>query len=86
MTFGSEGLTISSETDDGNSGLFKLAEYLVAVDYTYDRSHAALENAFVPSKLRGEECETQACADSSHRSSEPDRCLRRFWSPFAGPR
>lgn len=60
MTFGSEGLTISSETDEGNSGLFKLAVYLVAVDCTYDRSRATLENAFVPSKLRGEECETQA--------------------------
>lgn len=52
MTFGSEGLTISSETDGGNSGLYKLAVYLVAVDCTYDRSWATLENALEVRSVR----------------------------------
>jgi hypothetical protein len=36
---------------------------------------AVLENAFVQSKLRFEEYESQVCSDSSHRSLEADGCL-----------
>lgn len=55
MTFSSKGLIIiSSVKDDGNSGLFKLDEYLMEVDYIH---RTTVENTCVSSKLRDGECE-----------------------------